>query len=120
MRQEKMLGTSLQYEVMLQPAHVVTEHEPLPMEDRIQVQIVAPRILPVLLLPHMARCSCCCCRLVPRGFEHWMSWDTNPLYALLHEAIYCQGAASNWSAHRIRQQHFAAEFDALTAAQQGE
>eukprot|EP00878_Enallax_costatus_P015971 GHUV01016746.1.p1 GENE.GHUV01016746.1~~GHUV01016746.1.p1 ORF type:complete len:163 (+),score=55.11 GHUV01016746.1:111-599(+) len=48
-----------------------------------------------------------------------MSWDTNPLYALLHEAIYCQGAASNWSAHRIRQQHFSAEFDALAAAQEG-
>ena len=31
-----------------------------------------------------------------------MSWDTNPLYALLHESIYCQGAASNWSAQRIR------------------
>lgn len=31
-----------------------------------------------------------------------MAWDTNPLYALLHEAIYCQGAASNWAAHLIR------------------
>ena len=35
-------------------------------------------------------------------FDSWMSWDTNPLYALLHESIYCQGAASNWSAQRIR------------------
>lgn len=31
-----------------------------------------------------------------------MAWDTNPLYAMLHEAIYCQGAASRWAAHRIR------------------
>ena len=30
---------------------------------------------------------------------------TNPLYAILHESIYCQGDASNWSAHRVRQQH---------------
>ncbi|OIQ26572.1 alpha/beta fold hydrolase [uncultured Vibrio sp.] len=28
---------------------------------------------------------------------------TNPIYALLHEPCYCQGFASNWSAHRIRQ-----------------
>jgi len=30
---------------------------------------------------------------------------TNPLYAILHEPIYCQGEASNWSAHRVRQQY---------------
>lgn len=42
----------------------------------------------------------CCCL---QEFDSWMSWDTNPLYALLHESIYCQGAASNWSAQRIRQ-----------------
>ncbi|PAV19032.1 alpha beta-hydrolase [Pyrrhoderma noxium] len=29
------------------------------------------------------------------------SLDGNPIYALLHEAIYCQGQASNWSAARI-------------------
>lgn len=38
----------------------------------------------------------------PQEFDAWMAWDTNPLYAILHEAIYCQGAASNWAAHRIR------------------
>lgn len=49
-----------------------------------------------------------------------MSWDTNPLYALLHEAIYCQGAASNWAAHRVRQQQqYAEEFDAVAAAEAG-
>jgi len=30
---------------------------------------------------------------------------TNPIYAILHESIYCQGFASNWSAHRVREQH---------------
>ncbi len=34
-----------------------------------------------------------------------MAWDSNPLYALLHESIYCQpGDASNWAAHRVRQE----------------
>lgn len=28
--------------------------------------------------------------------------QTNPIYAILHESIYCQGDASNWSAHRVR------------------
>lgn len=55
-----------------------------------------------------------------RAFESWMSWGTNPLYVLLHESIYCQGAASNWAAHRVREQHYAAEFDAVAAARAGE
>lgn len=33
------------------------------------------------------------------------SFQTNPIYALLHESIYCQGFSSNWSAHRVRQKH---------------
>jgi hypothetical protein len=33
------------------------------------------------------------------------SYLTNPLYAILHESIYCQDDASNWSAHRIREQY---------------
>lgn len=35
--------------------------------------------------------------------EQAHSFDTNILYALLHEPIYCQDKASNWSAHRIMQ-----------------
>ena len=35
--------------------------------------------------------------LMQQGFQ------TNPIYAILHESIYCQGFASNWSAHRVRQ-----------------
>lgn len=30
-----------------------------------------------------------------------VSFATNPLYAVLHEAIYCQGTASAWSAERL-------------------
>jgi hypothetical protein len=37
------------------------------------------------------------------AFDQQMPWDSNPLYALMHESIYCQGAASNWAAHRVRQ-----------------
>jgi len=29
------------------------------------------------------------------------SFDGNPLYAVVHEAIYCQGEASRWSAERV-------------------
>ena len=36
------------------------------------------------------------------GVEHLQTFNTNPIFALLHEAIYCQQSASNWSAHRIR------------------
>jgi pimeloyl-ACP methyl ester carboxylesterase len=37
-----------------------------------------------------------------RRLENKQSFDTNPLFAILHEAIYCQQAASRWSAQRIR------------------
>ncbi|WP_248257336.1 alpha/beta fold hydrolase [Georgenia sp. EYE_87] len=33
-----------------------------------------------------------------------LSHATNPLYAVLHEAIYAQGAATRWAAHRLREQ----------------
>ncbi|MDF2153011.1 alpha/beta fold hydrolase [Vibrio sp. CAU 1672] len=33
------------------------------------------------------------------------NFQTNPIYAILHESIYCQGFASNWSAQRVRQAH---------------
>ncbi|KAF9615476.1 hypothetical protein IFM89_023734 [Coptis chinensis] len=53
-----------------------------------------------------------------KAFENFMAFDTNPLYALLHEAIYCQGASSRWSAHRIRSEH-ESRFDAIKAAKEG-
>lgn len=42
------------------------------------------------------------CLWMLQGFESWMPWAANPLYALLHESIYCQGTGSRWSAHRVR------------------
>lgn len=53
-------------------------------------------------------------------FDSWISWDTNPLYALLHEPIYCQtGGTSAWAAQRVRDEH-AADFDALAQARAGQ
>ncbi len=36
-----------------------------------------------------------------RAFEHDLIWDTNPIYALLHEPCYAQGEAPAWSADRV-------------------
>ncbi|XP_058100166.1 uncharacterized protein LOC131245026 isoform X2 [Magnolia sinica] len=52
-----------------------------------------------------------------KAFENWMAFDTNPLYALLHESIYCQGASSQWSAHRVRDE-FEDMFDPIKAAKE--
>jgi pimeloyl-ACP methyl ester carboxylesterase len=35
------------------------------------------------------------------ALEAAQSWDTNVIYALLHEPIYCQGEAASWSAERV-------------------
>ncbi|MFQ6371768.1 alpha/beta fold hydrolase [Shewanella sp. YIC-542] len=56
--------------------------------------------------------------LNPLFAEHFMqmlSYHTNPLYVLLHEAIYCQQAPSAWAAERIRQEYpeFAPDAEAL-------
>ena len=37
-----------------------------------------------------------------RAFENSQSFDTNPIFAVLHEMCYTQGASSQWSAHRVR------------------
>ncbi|KAF9444053.1 alpha/beta-hydrolase [Macrolepiota fuliginosa MF-IS2] len=37
--------------------------------------------------------------------EHTQPFDGNPLYAIIHEAIYCQSRASRWSADRTIAQH---------------
>jgi pimeloyl-ACP methyl ester carboxylesterase len=42
--------------------------------------------------------------------QAWLSFAPGPLYAALHEACYAQGAATNWSAQRIRASF--PEFDA--------
>ena len=35
-------------------------------------------------------------------FEARFAFETNPIYAILHEAEYCQASASGWSAERVR------------------
>ncbi len=40
--------------------------------------------------------------------SHFMQeqhFETNPIFAILHESIYCQGTASNWSAERLRREY---------------
>ena len=44
-----------------------------------------------------------------RAFENRFSFETNPIYFLLHEPEYCQGEAPRWSAERVRGQF--PEFD---------
>jgi pimeloyl-ACP methyl ester carboxylesterase len=40
-----------------------------------------------------------------RGFETSFAFDSHPIYAMLHEPIYCQGEAARWSAERIREEY---------------
>jgi pimeloyl-ACP methyl ester carboxylesterase len=37
-----------------------------------------------------------------RALEHSQSFETNPIFAVLHEMCYTQGSAARWSAERIR------------------
>lgn len=54
------------------------------------------------------------------AFEKWGAFNTNPLYAILHELIYCQGASSNWAAHNVRQDNeIGSKFDAIMAEKEG-
>ncbi|QDV09805.1 Proline iminopeptidase [Planctomycetes bacterium Poly30] len=53
-----------------------------------------------------------------RGIENLQSFDTNPFYALLHEACYAQGRSTDWSAERVRADH--AEFDARASLDRSE
>ncbi|KAG0747077.1 hypothetical protein G6F57_004764 [Rhizopus arrhizus] len=47
-----------------------------------------------------------------RNIQEAQSWDTNVIYAILHEAIYCQSAPSRWSAERLlSEEPFATEFE---------
>lgn len=39
------------------------------------------------------------------GVEAAQSFNTNPIFAILHESIYCQQSASNWSAQRVRDEY---------------
>jgi len=46
-----------------------------------------------------------------RRFENSLWFETNPIYAILHESIYCEGVASNWSAERVRSEY--SEFEII-------
>jgi pimeloyl-ACP methyl ester carboxylesterase len=35
-------------------------------------------------------------------FEHSLSFNTNPIFSILHEAAYAEGSATRWSAERLR------------------
>jgi len=37
-----------------------------------------------------------------RAFQNFLHYDTNPIFAVLHEGCYTQGQASNWAADRVR------------------
>ncbi|XP_048141435.1 proline iminopeptidase-like [Rhodamnia argentea] len=53
-----------------------------------------------------------------KTFENWLGFDTNPLYALLNEPIYCQGASSERSAYRLIGED-ESKFDAVKVAKEG-
>jgi len=65
--------------------------------------------LPLYYLLESAFITCNGRRELSYSFLNQMQQEqgylTNPIYAILHESIYCQGFASNWSAHRVREQH---------------
>jgi len=40
-----------------------------------------------------------------RAFEQQFAFDTNPIFAILHESIYAQHTATNWAADRVRAEY---------------
>jgi len=54
------------------------------------------------------------------GVQELVSLATSPLYALLHEAIYAQGAATAWAAERVRAEYPEFSPDALRLLFTGE
>lgn len=55
-----------------------------------------------------------------KSVDDIISFDTNPLYMVLHEACYCNGPGANsgWAADRVIRTEFP-QFDALKSAQAG-
>lgn len=55
-----------------------------------------------------------------KEFDTVMPWDSNPLYALMHESIYCQGdVPSMWAAWRMRESaEYNDVFNPITAVTQ--
>jgi pimeloyl-ACP methyl ester carboxylesterase len=56
-----------------------------------------------------------------KGFEATLPFDSNPLYALIHEACYANGGATRWAAQRALDADptRAAAFDPVAAAREG-
>ena len=46
-------------------------------------------------------------------FCQLLDYNTNPIFAILHESIYCQQHASQWAAHRVRKQYPQFEYAAV-------
>ena len=46
-----------------------------------------------------------------KSFDACVPFDTNPLYALLHESCYSSGAATRWAAQRVQDEQWAKLFD---------
>ncbi|TFK26280.1 alpha/beta-hydrolase [Coprinopsis marcescibilis] len=55
-----------------------------------------------------------------QSIEQAQSLDGNALYAILHEAIYCQGQASNWSALRVTQRYSQFSWEAVQSLEDTE
>ncbi|XP_051204681.1 uncharacterized protein [Lolium perenne] len=53
-----------------------------------------------------------------KEFEMWLGFDQNPLYALLHESIYCEGSSSKWSANKIFSE-YGNLFDPVKSTEEG-
>ncbi|RKP20016.1 proline iminopeptidase, partial [Rozella allomycis CSF55] len=45
------------------------------------------------------------------SIQNMLPYETNPLYALLHESIYCQNRSSSWSAQRVYERYFRDTFE---------
>lgn len=46
-----------------------------------------------------------------KSFDACVPFDTNPLYALLHEGCYSSGGATKWAAQRVQDDKWAKLFD---------
>ncbi|KAE8781337.1 proline iminopeptidase [Hordeum vulgare] len=53
-----------------------------------------------------------------KEFDMWVGFDQNPLYALLHESIYCEGSSSKWTADKIFNENRSL-FDPVKATEEG-
>lgn len=41
-----------------------------------------------------------------KGFQSSIRFDTNPIFAILHEAIYAQGSATEWACEAVQKEHY--------------